>query len=82
MVHPHAQPPIRIIDEVVEELLPLNGSQVSDLSHREAGWIMVNVGDTIPYELALVAPPDEIEVTDAIASRPSDLIGQYADHMA
>jgi uncharacterized phage-associated protein len=73
---------IRIIDEVVEELLPLNGAQVSDLSHREAGWMMVNVGDSIPYELALVAPPDEIEVTDAIASRASDLIGQYADHMA
>jgi hypothetical protein len=73
---------IRIIDEVVEELLPLNGAQVSDLSHREAGWMMVNVGDTIPYELALVARPDEIEVTAAVAGRASDLIGQYADHMA
>ncbi|MDQ1399077.1 MAG: hypothetical protein QOK20_1009 [Acidimicrobiaceae bacterium] len=73
---------IRIINEVVEELLPLNGSQVSDLSHREAGWVMVNVGDTIPYELALVAPPEEIEVTAAMASRASYLIEQYADHMA
>ena len=73
---------IRIIDEVVEELLPLNGSQVSDLSHREAGWMMVNVGDTIPYELALVAPPGELEVTAAMASRASELIELYADHMA
>ena len=73
---------IRIIDEVIEELLPLSAAQVSDLSHREAGWMMVDVGDTIPYELALVAPPDEIEVTDVITRRASDLIGQYADHMA
>jgi uncharacterized phage-associated protein len=73
---------IRIIDEIIEELLPLNGSQVSDLSHREAGWMMVSVGDTIPYELALVAPPDEVEVTDEIAGRASDLIVQYADRTA
>jgi len=44
--------------------------------------MMVNAGDTIPYELALVARPDEIEVTDAVVSRASDLIGRYADHMA
>ena len=73
---------IRIIDEVVEELLPLTGTQVSDLSHRDAAWLIVNVGETIPYELALVAAPDEIEVTEAIASRASELVGQYAGRLA
>jgi hypothetical protein len=73
---------IRIVDEVIDELLPLNGAQVSDLSHREAGWMMVNVGDTIPYELALVAPADDIDVTEEIATRASELVGQYAGRTA
>jgi uncharacterized phage-associated protein len=73
---------IQIIDEVIDELLPLNGAQVSELSHREAGWILVDVGDTIPYELALVAPPDDVEVTEEVADRASDLIGQYAGRTA
>jgi len=73
---------IRIVDEVIDELLSLTGAQVSDLSHREAGWIMVKVGDTIPYELALVAPPDEVEITDDMTDLASELIGQYAGRMA
>lgn len=72
---------IRIIDEVIDELLPLSGTQVSDLSHRDAGWMMVSVGDTIPYELAFVARPDEIEISETVSNRAAELAGIYADRL-
>jgi len=42
------------IDKVLADLGGLNARQVSDLSHDEAGWRLVDFGDTIPYEAALV----------------------------
>ena len=42
------------IDKVLSDLDGLNARQVSDLSHEEAGWRLVDLGDDIPYEAALV----------------------------
>lgn len=42
------------IDNVLADLDGLNARQISDLSHDEAGWRLVDFGDTIPYEAALV----------------------------
>ena len=42
------------IDKVIADLDGLNARQVSDLSHEEAGWRLVEVGQTIPYEAALL----------------------------
>ena len=42
------------IDKVLADLDGLNARQVSDLSHDEAGWQLVDFGDDIPYEAALV----------------------------
>jgi uncharacterized phage-associated protein len=42
------------IDQVLDDLDGLTARQVSDLSHEEAGWRLVEEGDTIPYEAALV----------------------------
>ena len=42
------------IEKVLADLDGLNARQVSDLSHDEAGWRLVDFGDTIPYEAALV----------------------------
>jgi len=42
------------VDKVISDLDGLNARQVSDLSHDEAGWQMVEFGETIPYEAALV----------------------------
>lgn len=42
------------IDKVLDDLSGLNARQVSDLSHDEAGWRLVDFGDDIPYEAALV----------------------------
>lgn len=45
---------IETIDRVLADLEGLSARQVSDLSHEEAGWRLVDFGDTIPYEAALV----------------------------
>lgn len=42
------------IDKVIDDLDGLTARQVSDLSHEEAGWRLVEFGDTIPYETALL----------------------------
>ena len=42
------------IDKVIADLAGLNARHVSDLSHEEAGWRLVEDGETIPYEAALV----------------------------
>jgi hypothetical protein len=42
------------IDKVLADLEGLSARQVSDLSHEEAGWRLVEFGDDIPYEAALV----------------------------
>jgi hypothetical protein len=42
------------IEQVLADLDGLNARQVSDLSHEEAGWRLVDEGDVIPYEAALV----------------------------
>jgi hypothetical protein len=45
---------LETIDRVLSDLEGLNARQVSDLSHEEAGWRLVDDGDVIPYEAALV----------------------------
>jgi hypothetical protein len=45
---------LETIDQVLADLEDLNGRQVSDLSHEEAGWRLVDEGDVITYEAALV----------------------------
>ena len=50
---------LRIVDEVIEDLLPLDARGVSDRSHKEPGWLAASDNQTIPYEMALLssAPP-------------------------
>ncbi|MFA5885459.1 MAG: Panacea domain-containing protein [Acidimicrobiia bacterium] len=42
--------------EVLADLAHLTAKHVSDLSHAEPGWLLVDDGETIPYEAALIAP--------------------------
>lgn len=44
------------VNQVLEDLAHLTAAQVSALSHAEPGWRLVEVGETIPYEAALIAP--------------------------
>ena len=45
---------LETIDQVLADLDGLNARQVTDLSHEEAGWRLVDEGEVIPYEAALV----------------------------
>jgi len=42
------------VEKVLADLEGLNARQVTDLSHEEAGWRLVDDGESIPYEAALV----------------------------
>jgi hypothetical protein len=44
------------VDEVLADLRDLTAKQVSDLSHAEPGWQLVDDGETIPFAAALIAP--------------------------
>ena len=48
---------LETIDGVIEDLSGMTARQVSQLSHDEAGWRLVEEGETIPYEAALVGAP-------------------------
>jgi uncharacterized phage-associated protein len=51
------------VEEALRDLEGLTARQVSDLSHEEAGWRLVNAGETIPYEAALVGAQQAITPT-------------------
>ena len=45
------------IDDVLDQLASMTGTQVSDLSHQEPGWRLTEVGETIPYSTAFLDFP-------------------------
>ncbi len=54
---------------------PVEG-EASELSHRELGWRMVEMGEDIPYEAAYLAP--SAEPTEAIIRHAQTLAGRVA----
>ena len=44
------------MDEVIHELWSRNGSEVSELSHKEYGWLLTDDQETIPYASAFFSP--------------------------
>lgn len=73
---------LRLVDEIVEVLRERSAAEVSELSHREAGWQLVSEGDTIPYELAFVLAPSEAQVTPTIRAEGERLLAEYGDRLA
>lgn len=62
-----------VVDQVLAELTHYSGAQLSDLSHEDMGWRMVDDGETIPYEAAYLRRP---VATDRIRRRASELAAQ------
>ena len=65
---------LETIERVLADLEGLNARQVSDLSHDEAGWRLVDEGDVPPHvDLVLNKPPrlSELRLALATASRAS-----------
>jgi hypothetical protein len=55
------------LEVIVEEYRDATGSELSDLSHADAGWRYTEDGETIPFASALVDP--EPEVTDEVREK-------------
>lgn len=58
---------IAIVDEVISALVGKTAREVSDLSHRELGWVLAKPGETIPYETAWLSSeplPQEAEILE------------------
>ena len=65
---------IESVDEVIEDLRGLTARQVSDLSHDEEGWRMVEQGQTIPFEAAVLRRP---VVTERVRAHAGALAKQH-----
>jgi len=49
---------ISLINHIVNDFKGVSASQISALSHEFLGWQAVDVGEEIPYEIALVSTED------------------------
>jgi hypothetical protein len=61
--------------DMVRQFWGKSAKEVSDISHEDPGWRAVDIGETIPLELAFVARP---EVTDALRERARQLASDHA----
>lgn len=52
-----------LVDRVLDDLAGMTGTQVSTLSHEEPAWKHTDDGESIPYELALVAKDQVVTPT-------------------
>lgn len=66
---------VATIDAVLDDLAGMTATQVTALSHEEAAWRHTDVGDRIPYELALV--PKEQVVTPTAERLGAEVARRY-----
>lgn len=48
------------LNAVVTKIISMSAREVSDLSHEDAGWQMVSLGDSIPYASAYIGEDSEL----------------------
>lgn len=62
---------LKIIDEVIEEHGPVNGSEISNVSHEAPGWQLARLQEDIPYHTVRITrpepPPEILEEAVALA---------------
>jgi len=68
---------LRIVDQVLKALWGLTATQVSERSHEEKGWQMVDVGETIPYSSAFLSP--RFQPTEAKKEHAAELSRRLAE---
>ena len=59
---------VRIVDQVIDALWGKTAGEVSERSHEEMGWKMVEDGEEIPYSAAYLAP----------AFKPNEAVREHA----
>ena len=73
---------LRIVDEITDTFRNASAAQISELSHHEAAWQLVEDGDTIPYELAFLVAPSDIPATDRRKAEGHQIAQMYAGRLA
>jgi hypothetical protein len=64
------------VDDVLDQLGGMTGTQVSDLSHEEPGWRLTAIGETIPYATAFLDFPQvPTEVTASLEAEVAERYG-------
>ena len=48
---------IAVVDEIIDRFRGMSAEQISDLSHDEAAWDQLELGDVIPYDTAFLVKP-------------------------
>jgi hypothetical protein len=66
---------IALVREVIEDLWDLNATEVSDLSHRFAGWQASDLKEEIPYNTVFVDDPRPL--SDEEHAWALQAIGEY-----
>ena len=66
-----------IIDEVSNKY-PLTASQLSELSHRNMGWIVTSNGETIPYQTVFVKDKKHQVATEREVGKAKEIAKEYA----
>lgn len=64
---------IATVDSIVRQFWGITATEVSKISHEDAGWSSVEEGLTIPHSMAFVGEP---EVTEEVAKRARELAEQ------
>lgn len=67
---------LHAVDEAVALVRDRSAGVVSDLSHRDAAWRLVDLGDDIPFVAAHLAP-DQRRSSPAIRSRAERIAAEY-----
>jgi uncharacterized phage-associated protein len=67
---------LEVVDEIVDDFARLSASEVSQLSHDEEGWRMVDEGATIPYEAAFLR---RAVVTEHVRRRAAAFLADRGD---
>ncbi len=69
---------IDLVNRVIEKYWNKNASQVSDESHLFSGWKYAEIGEKIPYEVALVGrrnlTPEELEYAETLEPFAAELL--------
>lgn len=57
---------LETIDETLNDMKDMTAAEASDYSHGEVGWIITEIGETIPYETAHVVSERNDELNAVI----------------
>ena len=65
---------LQTVEDVLDQLAGMTGTQVSELSHQEPGWRLTEIGETIPFSTAFldfpqVATPTSERLSKSVAER-------------